>query len=252
MIPDSIPTAEAPPRRATLRIEGDLLIKKQTSDRCRTEHDRTQLGSRIAADCGLFDVPDIVFCDQAKGEIAFRFVPDAIPLHTRLSRRPERALMSRAGRALAVIHDAGDNSTATDVTWHGDYGMWNLLWSDARDTIVVTDWANADWTGLPHYQTRGNAGLDIGIALISLFHHRASGPGYIQAPEALGWSFLSAYIEERGPLAPEVHPFVLQLLRPWWKLLHGQRSLFQAIAHYPSLIRLYRFTSNMRSRLEPA
>ena len=234
-----------------MQIQGDRLIKRQSPKHSRLERERTQFGARVAAESGLFEVPDILSYDDAEGEITFRYIHGAVALRDYLVKRSEPELMTRAGRALAAIHDADVDSNGPGVLWHGDFGVGNVLYSEDRDRITIIDWANAKWTLEPAERLRGSAGLDLGVALLSLFHHRLLGPMYIPEPEAFGSALLQAYKRERHYFSiATVLPFIYRLIhrrrRQW--IVH--RGFLRNLAYDPSLIRLRIFLSKIHPRLQ--
>ena len=237
--------------RASVDVQGDRLVKSQPSGQSRIERGRTELGAKIAAECDLFDVPEIVSHDDAEGEIVFRHIPDSVPLREHLSILPDPLLMGRVGRALAVIHGAHASPGSTEVFWHGDYGMRNVLYSPERDRLTVIDWANANWVLEPVERYFGSPGLDLGVALISLFHQRPLGYMYISRTETLGAAFLQGYQRERGCFRIEtVLPFIsglINLRREYWI---SQRGILRNLFHDPSLIRLRLFLSRIQPRLQ--
>ena len=236
---------------STLQIRGDRLIKRQSPRHSRLERERTQLGAQVAAECSLFEVPDILSYEDAKGEIVFRYHRDAVPLREYLVKRAEPELMKRAGRALAAIHNAGVVPKGSDVFWHGDYGLENVLHSEARDSITIVDWANAKWVLEPAECSSGSAGLDLGIALISLFHYRIVGPMYIPKPEKLACELLRAYTQERDHISMEtIIPFVSQLVHRRRRYWRSQYGILKTLARDPSLVRLRIFLTKIHSRLE--
>ena len=251
-MPDAGTTASNPRAGgSTVQVDRDLLIKRQPPERSRLERVRAQFGARVATECGLFEVPEIISHDDASGEIAFRFVSDSVPLRALLIDRTDPELMERAGRALAAIHDAGADATGSEVSWHGDYGMENILYSETRDRLTVVDWSNAAWALQPVERARGNPGLDLGIALISLFHHRILGSARIPKPETLGSAMLRAYVHERDHFSgAAVYQFIVQLIHRRHRYWNAQRGALRAMAYYPSLIRLRLFLFNIRSLLE--
>ena len=100
-MPDANTTASNPRAGgSTVQIDRDLLIKRQSPERSRLERVRAQFGARVATECGLFEVPEIISHDDASGEIAFRFVSDSVPLRALLIDRTDPELPKRAGRAV--------------------------------------------------------------------------------------------------------------------------------------------------------
>ena len=235
---------------STLHLRGDYLVKTQHPEHSRVERERTLRGARIAADCGLFDVPEILSFNDAKGEITFRFVSDAVPLRTHLVARRETELVRRVGQALAAIHETDISSNGSDVFWHGDFGLTNILYSPSRDRITVVDWANAAWALEPVERSWGDAGFDLGVFLVSVFHHRLMGPSYVAKPEQLCVAFLEAYAGHRHAFHMDAaYPVFLDLLhlrsRHWRK--HG---LFRTVAYSAALFRLRIFVTAVRRRLQ--
>ena len=251
-MPDAGTTASNPRAGgSTVQVDRDLLIKRQSPERSRLERVRAQFGARVASECGLFEVPEIISHDDASGEIAFRFVSDSVPLRALFIDRTDPELPKRAGRALAAIHDAGADATGSEVSWHGDYGLENILYSETRDRLTIVDWSNAAWALQPAERARGNPGLDLGIALVSLFHDRILGPANISKPGTLGSAMLRAYVHERDHFSgAAVYQFIVQLIHHRHRYWNAQRGAFRAMAYYPSLIRLRLFLSNIRSLLE--
>ena len=235
----------------TLEIQCDRLVKRQSPDQSRIERARTLLGARVAAESGLFEVPEILSHDDSKGEIIFRYVHDAVTLREHLLIQTDSQLMVRVGQALAAIHDADAISSGCDVFWHGDYGVGNVLYSERRDRITIIDWANAKWTLEPAQRSCGSPGFDLGGALIPLFHHRPFGHMYIPRPETLGSAFLHGYIGERDCFRiGRVLPFISQMIsrrRQYWI---SQRGFLKNLAYDSSLVRLRFFLSRINSRFK--
>ena len=134
---------------------GDRFIKRQSSLRSRLERERSCVGARLAAECGLFNVPEVLSFDDERGEIVFRFVRDAVPIKKYFSINPMPELAERWGRALAHIHMAGFRSHNGEFLWHGDYGVGNVLYKEKTDQLIIVDWSNADWAGVPPEQSSG-------------------------------------------------------------------------------------------------
>ena len=235
---------------ATIHIQGDRLIKKQSPKHSRLERERTEFGARIASESGLFEVPEILSYDDSEGEIVFRYVRDAVTLWEYLVMKSDPELMARVGRVLATIHNSKPAHKTSDVFWHGDYSVANVLYSERYDKITIVDWSTASWTLEPAEQSRGSAGLDLGIALILLFHHRFLGPMYIREPEVLGSAFLQAYKLERKHFNfGTVLPFVSRLIELRRKSWISGRGTLRNLAYDPSLIRLCFFLARIHKRL---
>ena len=244
---------------ATIQIQGDRLIKRQSPKHSRLERERTEFGAQIAYESGLFEVPEILSYDDSEGEIVFRYVRDAVTLRDHLVVKSDPEFMERVGRILATIHNSKPACKASDVFWHGDYGVGNVLYSEDRDRITIIDWANAKWTLEPAERSSGSAGLDLGVALLSLFHHRLLGPMYIPKPEALGSAFIEAYKRERNCFSlTSVFPFIYRLIRRRrYRLIRRRRrdwilhrGILRNVAYDPSLIRLRLFLSRIHSKLQ--
>ena len=234
-----------------MQVQGDRLIKRQPPSQSRIERERTQLGARVAAECGLFDVPEILSYDDETGEIAFRYIHGAVPLREHVARCQDPQVMARVGRALAAIHEADVSADGCDVFWHGDYGMRNVLYSNESDRITIIDWANANWVLEPPERFIGSPGLDIGVALISLFHQRPLGYMYVGKSETLGAAFLQGYQRGRSCFRLEgALPFISDLIRRRRKYWISQRGFLRNLAHDPSLIRLRFFLLRVQSKLE--
>ena len=236
---------------ATLQIKGERLIKKQSPKLSRIERERTEFGAQVAADCGLFDVPEILAYDDAEGEITFRYDHSAVNIREYLGKKTRPELMARVGRSLAAIHATCPGSNGSDVLWHGDYATGNWLYSEERDRIMIIDWSNASWTLVPADQSSGSAGFDLGVALITLFHHRFLGPMYIPRPEDLASALLQAYSRELGCFRmPTVFHFISRLIHRRRQHRIEQRGMLRNLAYDPSLIRLRLFLSKINSRLQ--
>ena len=232
---------------STLRLVNGTVIKSQSPELSRCERKRTQFGAKVAAESGLFDVPEIVAYDDSGGTITFRYVPDAVPLGEYLVHSPDPPLMVRAGRSLAAIHNASAGPTVADVTWHGDYGLNNILYAATCDQLTIIDWANALWAPEPACKSNGTAGLDLGIALISLFHRWILGPKYIRSPERMGGALLGGYFEDRVSFpTTQVIPYVTELIRIRHRLWRTQRGNVRALAYFPSLLRLRFYLSLLK------
>ena len=236
---------------ASVHIQNGQLTKRQAARFSRLERERTLLGARIGAETGLFEVPDVLSYDDGKGEIVFEYVGGAVPLREYLSVSPEPRLMQRLGEALAALHNVQVPQSGDEVLWHGDCGMRNVLYSAERDTITLIDWANADWTLEPPERSFGNPGMDLGVALISLFHQRPLGYMYVRRSESLGIAFLQAYQRGRRSFTFDTAlPFMIELIRRRRRHWISQRGFLRNFAHDPSLLRLRVFLHRMRSRLD--
>ena len=226
------------------------MIKRQSPEQSCIERARTQLGARIASECGLFEVPEILSYEDETGEITFRYIHDVVTLREHLVRRADPQLMARVGQALAAIHDTDGICCRPDVFWHGDYGVGNVLYSAERDTITIVDWANARWTHEPFGRSCGRAGYDLGGALVALFHHRPFGHMYIPRLEALGAGFLRGYAGARNSFSIlEELPTISELIQQRRQYWISQRGVLKNLAYEPSLIRLHLFLHKIRSRL---
>ena len=235
----------------SVHIEDDRLVKRQAAAHSRLERERTQFGARVGAETGLFEVPEILSYDDRKGEIVFEYVTGAVPLREYLSGRSDPRIMEHLGEALAALHNFESPPGEGDVFWHGDCGMRNALYSPERDSITLIDWANADWTLEPQDRSFGNPGMDLGVALISLFHQRPLGYMYVGKTEALGSAFLEAYQRERGSFSLNTAlPFMTDLLRRRRRHWISQRGFLRNLAHDPSLLRLRIFLHRMKTRLD--
>ena len=231
---------------ATIKVVGDRLIKRQSPSRSRVERERTQFGYRIALMSGLFEVPEIVGFDDVAGEITFRVVPGAVPLRDYLIDRPEPELVRRCGRVLAAIHSADYDVDGCDVRWHGDFGHGNILYAVSRDRIIVVDWNNASWWVAPPHQGRGSPGLDLGVAVISLFSPRGIRARSISDPDSLSRALLSSYVQGREVFEIDsVRPFILTLNRRWRRCVLARSGILRALAYTPAMVRLSVFWSTV-------
>ena len=236
---------------AKLQLQGDRLTKRQPPRLSRIERERTEVGAQVAEECGLFDVPEILGYDDAEGEITFRYDHSAVNLREYLGKKTRPELMARVGRSLAAIHAPALVPMGSDVLWHGDYATGNWLYSEERDRIMIIDWSNASWTLVPADRSSGNAGMDLGVALITLFHHRFLGPMYIPKPEILGSALLQAYSRERGCFSiATVLPFIARLIHRRRQHRIEQRGFLRNLAYDPSLIRLRIFLSKIHPKLQ--
>ena len=230
-----------------LHFTSDRVIKCQAPEQSRRERIRTEFGAGVAGDLGLFQVPEVIEYDDEEGWISFQYIPGTVTLRDHLVERPDPELLERTGRALAAIHSAHNADSSHDVPWHGDFGLGNILYREASDKLVIVDWANALWSDEQSERSRGSPGLDLGIMLISVFHHRLIGPKYIRDPETLGAAFLETYIRGRAPVEMEsVHEYINGLLHRFGRYLLRQRGAAGALAHYPSLVRFRLFLSKVR------
>lgn len=229
-----------------VQVCGDRVIKIQSSLYSRLERERSRVGAHLGATCGLFDVPEVLSFDDAAGAIVFRFVRDAMPLKTYFSINPCADLAGRCGRALAYIHSAGPSVDEGGLFWHGDYGMGNLLYSEGVDRLTIVDWSNAHWAGVSPHQSNGPAGLDLGIAIFSLFHHRIAYRLRVPNPERLAEAFLRGYSLGRPcfRLAAE-RPFLSAIHARWRNYYLSRWSIVRTTAVMPSWFRALRFLSLM-------
>ena len=236
---------------AQLQLQGDRLTKRQPPRLSRLERERTEFGAQTAYESGLFEVPEILSYDDSEGEIVFRYVRDAVTLREHLVVKSDPELMARVGRILATIHNSKPACKASDVFWHGDFNGANVLYSERCDKITIIDWSTASWTLEPAEQSRGSAGLDLGVALILLFHHRFLGPMYIREPETLGSAFIEAYKRERNCFSlTSVFPFIYRLIHRRRRRWIVHRGFLRNLAYDPSLIRLRIFLSKIHPRLQ--
>ena len=226
----------------SITVVGDRMVKRQSSIISRLERERSHIGALIGTSCGLFDVPDLLSFDDAAGELVFRFVRGAVPLKTYFAGNPSASLAERCGRALAHIHLADPRDADDNVTWHGDYSMRNLLYVERDDRLTIVDWSNARWAGVPLDRSRGPAGLDIGIAIFSLFHRMIVYGPRISNPELLGRAFLRGYecvrpsfrLSEERPVLSEIHS-------QWRKYFFARWGVIGTLAVLPSWVRVLRF-----------
>lgn len=236
---------------ATVTIEADRVVKRQAPELSKIERERTLAGSALGRESGLFRVPDIHTFNDECGEIVFERLLDAVPLRSLLRTNRDPTLVQRAGSALAAIHRSDGGSDDADVTWHGDYGFGNVLYDAKCDELVVIDWSNASWTGEPADRARGPAAMDIGIALISLFHGRLAASERIADPEELGAIFMNTYANDRPDFNSEaLRQLMPELSRLWRRVWRSRRGTLSAVAHLPSAVRLAAFVR--RARTEPA
>ena len=234
----------------SVEVCGDRLIKRQRPLHSRLERERSEVGARIGKSCGLFDVPDVLSFDDVVGEIVFRFKPDAISLKKYLSISPCAKLAERCGRALAHIHLADPTLDSGTVFCHGDYGMGNLLYTETEDRLTVVDWSNAQWMGVPISQSYGPAGLDLGIAVISLFHCFFSRGSCIDRPALLGVALMKGYtlIRPCFRLADE-QPALAMIQRRWRRYHLSRWGVVRTAAAMPSWVRGRRFLSTVERNL---
>ena len=142
-------------------------------------------------------------------------------------------------------------ASGSEVFWHGDYGMRNVLYSESKDRITVIDWSNANWVLEPAEKSNGSPGMDLGVALISLFHQRPLEYMYISRSETLGAAFPQGYQREQGCFRIEtVLPFISGLIRLRREYWISQRGILRNLFHDPSLIRLRLFLSRIQPRLQ--
>ena len=227
-------------------MDGDCLIKRQCPLLSRLERERSQFGARVGTACGLFQVPEVLSFDDSAGEIVFGFVPDAVRLRDYLVDRPEPELLRRCGSILAAIHSACFDAGQCDVCWHGDFALGNLLYSESRDTIAVIDWSNVPWLLEPACRSRGPAALDLGVAVISLFHPRGVRARNIPDPEGLSMEFLTSYVQGReGFRIDSVRPFIVELNRRWRRCVLLRSGILRTLTCTRSLVRLSVFWSTV-------
>lgn len=227
---------------ATVQVESSRVVKRQAPDRSRIERERTQAGAVLGRETGLFRVPEIFSFDDERGEIVFERLPDLVSLHELLATNPDIDLLERAGASLAAIHRCRGVFENSDVTWHGDYGLGNLLYSKRSDELAIIDWSNAVWTGEPAARVRGPAALDLGIALLSLFHGRPGAHRRIANPRELGAIFLQSYAQGQPDFDREsLRDFMPDLLRRWRRFWLTRRGMLSTLAHAPAAVRLSSF-----------
>ena len=231
----------------SVEVCSDRLIKRQRPLYSRLERERSDIGASIGKSCGLFDVPDVLSFDDAVGEIAFRFKPDAIPLKKYLVKNPCAELAERCGRALAYIHLANPTIDDGSVFFHGDYGLGNLLYTEREDRLTIVDWSNAHWLGVPPGQAYGPAGLDLGIAILSLFHCLFLRGSRIPVPGLLGVAFLRGYalIRPCFRLVDE-RPALAMIHRRWCTYHFWRWGFLRTVAAMPSWVREQRFLASVK------
>lgn len=232
-----------------IQLLHDRVVKRQEPEHSAMEAERTRAGRLLGQRTGLFRVPEVFEVDAATGKIVFERLPYASSVRELLVTQPDPALMARAAEALASIHTAGKPASSSDVTWHGDFGFANLLFSNERDELSIIDWSNAAWTGEPSERSTGPAGHDLGIALISLFHARMADPFGIAKPEVMAQVFLQNYLDRTDArVLDTLHPFMRSLSRTWLRHRLGHAGAVRFAAYYPSVLRLLRFVRRFGTR----
>ena len=196
-----------------------------------------------------FDVPDVISFDDSAGVIVFRFVPDTVSLRTYFAIETCECLASRCGQALAHIHLAGAIDKGRVVSWHGDYGLANVLYSEDSDRLTIIDWSNAHWTGISPCQSAGSAGVDLGIAIFSLFHRMIMRRPHVQFPERIGSAFLAGYrlVRPGFRLASESDTLADVHYR-WRRYYFARFGRLKTVAMIPSWIRVLRFLASATQR----
>ena len=233
----------------SIKVCGDRIVKRQSSVRSRIERERSRFGAHVATSCGLFDVPDVLSFDDANGEIVFQYVGGSVPLKKYFVVDPNTRLAERCGLALAHIHSAGSGNVDGGLFLHGDYGMSNILYSERDDRLTIVDWSNADWMGIPPGQSTGPAGLDLGIAILSMFHRTVIRGRGISFPERLSEAFLRGYTLVRADFRMAAEQEVLSLVQRRWKRHYfSQFGLLRTLSVMPSWLRVLCFLSVAQRR----
>ena len=201
------------PRRASINIREDEVIKRQSPRLSAIERARTSAAYHTAESTGLFTVPKIRSYDDKRGIICFERITNIVGLKTAMA-NPEDAerLVIAAGRAIAATHkflvipdeavrikgsDYGIGEGYPEVPLHGDFGTANVFVSQDLMQIIVIDWLGGHWR--PGVDASiGPAAIDLGNFLMTLFYRRPFGHHRIKDHSGLARSFLKGYQREFG------------------------------------------------------
>lgn len=195
--------------KRAVSVEGDTVIKIQEPGASRRERLRTQAGTAVGRQTGLFAVPEILSFDDSRGEIVFQRMPLTGIRQLLSDETRSMDLVGRAAGVLASIHrqmEPSDEPRASypdevdaaperePVPLHGDFGMRNIFCLTDSDRLVVIDWANADWIGVD--SELGAPEIDVAVFLISLFNRRVFGPWPVSRRHEVARHFLRTYATE--------------------------------------------------------
>ena len=234
---------------SVFEFQPDRVIKRQDSEKTRSELERTQWGSQIGRKSGLFFVPSIISSDVVSGEIQFERLNGMQTLLDQLRMgRDAELLMCRVGCILAAIHS--QSASGAGVTIHGDFSGENILYSPERDTLAVLDWSPAHWLAVSAQERTGSPCLDLATFLISIFYGRWRAAYTIPELERVARVFLYAYRDACSGA------FKIDTLRAEFPLIlrrfeatrRPRMSWLRVLAYKPSLRHLRHFIAALESR----
>jgi hypothetical protein len=231
------------PARVVL-VSDDVVVKTQDTQASRRERIRTQAGSVVAEETGLFIVPKIISSDDARGQIVFERLP-LIGLHESLVDRDHGlVIMQRVAKMLAAIHGRMARSENAPEGWvplHGDFALTNVLRLTGSDRLAIIDWANAEWIG--HQADYGPAELDVAVFLTSLFHRRVFYPRQVASRHELARYFLATYasVSPHGLDVNALRSIVTRITPAFIRLTRRLRGNLRALGYRHSMIDLELF-----------
>ena len=231
---------------ASVEIRQFTVVKLQAPKQSKIERLRTVEALHLSRRTGVFRVAEIQDFDDEAGVIVFERLTAMKSLRQLFTVPQNLGLAARAGHVLATIHTAGLDGSSK-VKWHGDFGLRNLFYSEARDEFLVLDWNNAHWVGVPGEQTPPPLTQDLAMFLISLFIRRPGGPLPVRNIPRIAAMFLEAYAKERGgqdvvALRSEFVP----ILRDRVRHLFRRKGILFAIIYLASIFHAWWFVRRYR------
>ena len=190
-----------------VKVCGSVIIKTGMPELMRIEVEKTRRAYEISKQCNLFQVPEVLDCDESEGTAKFEFVRDIQTLREVMAAgSPIDSLMEKLGHGLAVIHrdlTLPDGMLVplskdyclpgTEVFLHGDLGLRNVCVNVKDSRVVILDWRTT--VKLGEYATYGSRYFDLMWFVYNLFYRPISRARYdASVPVApLAESFLCAY-----------------------------------------------------------
>lgn len=230
--------------KARTDIFDDRVEKRQSEKHTGQELYGTEMGRRVAFQCGHFHVPQVLASDLDAGLIVFERMSGAESLRRLLPTYPNPSyLITRAAKALAAIHSMGESNPDSGAAefLHGDFSIDNVYYVESTDQLFIIDWALPVWQ---RDARRADKYQDLTIFVMSLFARPICYPNRIQHVQQLAWKFFDVYRDNTEFDRSRMKIVFDELLS---LLLRYQRGivLWRFLANYPSTVRCRRFVARL-------
>jgi tRNA A-37 threonylcarbamoyl transferase component Bud32 len=156
-------------RHSKVEIKKDTVIKTASPELMRVEVEKTRRAHKIAEDCGLFRVPEVLDYDEVRGIAVFERLNGIVPICDAVSWGEEYNMVAdKLGKTLAIIHrklilpsdmivhlPTSLQFSGNEVFLHGDLSVYNVLIDDSMRKITIIDWQMTNvFGGAATYGTR--------------------------------------------------------------------------------------------------